>query len=122
MRILPNLCFECGSWYQPKSIRKQLHCCNACRQSSYRRKGAPPITIKFYFDENDGGKDQAKFFKVLDTYKTGNEKNRLDIDNQVFALREDNWHLYTRFIYNYARDKFGKSASEFVNGDKVELL
>ena len=117
MRILPQLCFQCSSWFLPKTTRFQRHCCNACRQASYR--GRKPYSIKFDLT-TCSDEAEAQFMEVLGRYENGSKDQTLY--EKLEAMRKDNYELYQRFIYNYGQDKFGVSAREFIDGLKADIL
>ena len=115
MRVLPTLCYQCESWFMPKTKRKAIHCSNACRQSAYR--GNKPYSVKFDLSDcSEGGEDQ--FHKILNRYK----KDDMGLYESLMVMKDDNWTLYSRFIYNYAQDKFGVHSKEWINQDKLDLL
>ncbi len=117
MRILPQLCFQCSSWFLPKTTRFQRHCCNACRQASYR--GRKPYSIKFDLT-TCSDEAEAEFMKILGRYENGLEDQTLY--EKLEAMRKDNYELYQRFMYNYGKDKFGVSARQFIDGLKADIL
>lgn len=114
MRVLPQLCFQCHSWFQPKTVRKVRFCCNACRQSHYR--GNRPYLVKFDLTECSD-ESAKKFHELIKRYDSGG-----DLYDCLNNMREHNFELYSRFIYNYSRDKFGVTGHQFVKGKQTDLL
>ena len=86
MRITPLLCFQCGSWFQPKTKRPNKFCCNACRQANYR--GVKPYEYSIV---------QPNGSTKPDTLSALNEEFKKD------------------FIFKFGRDKFGQSGREWLS-------
>ena len=58
---------------------------------------------------------EAKFRELLGRYQTPG----MGIYDALVKMREDNFEMYSRFIYSYGQDKFGRKAKDWM--DEITL-
>lgn len=98
MRVTPLLCFQCGSWFQPKTKRKNRFCSNACRQAHYYNKEP----IHFSFQGTDKGIEIC--FTILQSYSDNIDHGPRECSQIMF---EKDYTRYCMLIYEYGEDAYG---------------
>lgn len=106
MRITPTLCIQCGSWFRPKTKRKQRNCSNSCRQASYLGKQENGIQFDCPTDEET--QELIKILQDADTSVDASPEHCLE------ALYEKNHELYRDIIWRWGVDRFGVNGRKFI--------
>ena len=136
MRITPNICWSCHSWFLPKTKRPTKYCCNACRQQGFqsnsKRKGGllDDVPIKFSFPDGVG---VDEFMRMLGKYKDNcNHSYNISCEDKgvtrsvdigcIKCWFENNYDEFCRMTYLYGRDQFMVSAKEYLASLKSETL
>ena len=106
MRITPLLCNQCGTWFQPKTKRKNRFCCNACRQANYNKKEP----IEFSLGSEDYlGRNEELFNTLMDKGNPGASPWQC-----LELIFEHHYDTYCDIIYKWGKDRYGVNASEWL--------
>ena len=114
MRITPLICWECKSWFIPKTKRPNKFCCGACRQQNYlkRKNGSGDIkhnntgVIRFKWANKD---EQIEIYYAM--IKSCPEERPMCVEH----LFENNYERYTELVMQYGIDKYGNNCRDFLN-------
>ena len=106
MRLTPLICIQCGTWFLPKTKRKQKCCSNACRQASYL--GKQPWGIEFNFKDDQDEEEWIHILQEADKRIEASPKDFMD------ALYKDNLEAYRYVIFKWGVDLYGQKARQWL--------
>ena len=118
MRITPLICSYCRNWFLPKTMRPQRYCCNACRQQGHLHIKENPN----YYQEgepmhfNTGGDAEATK-RLYDAFQSACDKG---LKNCAECLMKNDFETYRELTYLYGRDRWNKSAQEWLSETALE--
>lgn len=108
MRITPLVCWQCKSWFIPKTKRPSKFCCGACRQQNYLankagRSSGNPVRFK--------GKDQAETSVIRSAMKNYCNDGH---ENCIECMFEEDFEAYSGLVYQCGIDKYNMSAKDWL--------
>ena len=106
MRITPLICVQCGSWFLPKTKRKQKCCSNACRQASYL--GKQKWGIEFTCPNEWAEEQLIHILQEADRRIEASPSECLD------ALYDNDHQQYRDIIFRWGVDKFGMTGRQWL--------
>jgi len=107
MRVTPLICWSCSTWFTPKTKRKTKFCCNACRQQHFLgiQHGYPNLVLLYWKDQDD----RRELETIIQSSCKENKPKCVE------CLFENNYETYCDEVFKRGRDKFGKSAQEWLS-------
>jgi hypothetical protein len=113
MRLTPLICIQCGSWFHPKTKRKQKCCSNACRQASYLRK--QQWGIDFHFKDDQDEEQWIHLLQEADKRVEASPKDCMD------ALYEHNHDVYRYVIFRWGVDLYGQNGRQWLAENQQQI-
>jgi hypothetical protein len=114
MRINPLLCWECESWFVPKTLHRTKFCCNACKQQFHLKEsnsdGFKRATLFYTTDDN-------AMKEILDC--CGSNCNCGNGQRCAECLFTNNFNRYKELVKEYGKDSDGRTMDEWLMFRKI---